>query len=105
MKQMKSQRKIWIKIALAGLAGASVLGSMSPAHELKRRFDIPAGNAVPSLNEWGEQANLNVIGSFDRIREVSTREVRGEFTPQEALKRLIADTGIVCRFTQPGTLW
>src|SRR5688572_17818713 len=99
MRQMGIQRKFWHKAGFAGLAAAGALGSVCYGEEAARRFDIPAGNAVPSLNKWGEQANLNVIGSFERIREVTTREVRGEFTPQEALRQLIAETGIVCRLT------
>ncbi len=58
----------------------------------KKSFDVPAGVAPASLKQFAEQAGGHVLYSVDDVTGVKTLAVKGEFTPREALNRMLAGT-------------
>src|SRR5688572_1709648 len=57
-----------------------------------RRFAIPAGEALVSLKRVAQQAELEIVYSAAVVSHVRTRAVSGDYTPLEALERMVADT-------------
>lgn len=68
------------------------------------RFDIPKQAADKALIEFAEQAGVTFIFPADKAAKVTANAVRGEFTPQEALDRLLDGTGLTSRYSEGGSL-
>lgn len=60
----------------------------------KMAFDIPVGSAVASLRLFSAQSGVQVIFLEDAISDVRTRGLKGEFTPADAMDRLLAGTAL-----------
>jgi iron complex outermembrane recepter protein len=58
----------------------------------RRRFDIPAGEALVTLKRAAQQAELEIVYAATLVEGVQTRAVTGDFTPIEALERMVEDT-------------
>jgi iron complex outermembrane receptor protein len=85
---------------LFGLCAALLLcaGYVSAAEPV-RHFDVPAGNAVDTLKLAAQQGDVEIAFFAETVRGVQTPELHGDFAAREALRRLIAGTGLVisCR--------
>jgi outer membrane receptor protein involved in Fe transport len=67
-----------------------VLGSgIGRAEEAKRRFDIPAGNAVERLNALFAELGLSIICDYTATGVSNTNAVHGVFTLKEALEHMV----------------
>ena len=63
------------------------------------RFDIPAGPLDTVLAAFQQQAALHVAVPVEAIRTIGSPGVTGNYTPEQALKQILAGTGITYRFT------
>jgi iron complex outermembrane receptor protein len=70
----------------------------------KQPFDVPAGDLEGALFTFSGQANLQILYSSDLVTGLRTRGVQGDYTPDEALTRLLADTGLEYRYSNPTTI-
>ncbi len=68
------------------------------------RFSIPAQPLAPALASFGNAADLQVLYTADVARNMRTNGVQGAFSKGEALRRLLAGTGLVYRFTNASTV-
>ena len=87
---------------LAGLlcvASGPALGASSPLE-----FHIGAGEATVTLNEFSRQANLQLLFDFRIVQGRRTQAVDGNFEPQDALRHMLADTGLDFAFVNTRTL-
>jgi outer membrane receptor protein involved in Fe transport len=55
-------------------------------------FDLPSANAEDSLRSYTRQAGTQVLFASEIVEVVRTNAVKGEFTPLEAARRLLAGT-------------
>lgn len=70
--------------------------SVSAAESAKKNtFDLPAGAAGETLKAFAKQAGREIVYSADAVGTVATNAVKGEFTPREALDRMLERTGLV----------
>jgi TonB-dependent receptor len=69
-------------------------GLALPAAE-KKSFDIPAGTADKALKVFTTQSGSELIYPAEIARGVKTNAVRGAFTAQEALQRVVAGSDLV----------
>jgi outer membrane receptor protein involved in Fe transport len=75
------------------------------AAETRRKFDVPAGEAIDTLKRVAQQGGVEILFLAETVRGVRTPPVHGEFTAGEALERLVYNTGLVIgRHPQTGTL-
>jgi iron complex outermembrane receptor protein len=72
------------------------------AEPARQRFDLPAGTAVVMLKRAAQQAGLEIAYSAAAVQGVQTQPVAGEFTPREALERMVAATPLKI-FSDPQT--
>ena len=80
--------------ALAGCLSLT-LTFAAPTDRPKVFFDVAAATADVSLKRFSEQSGLEVLFPTHIARDVRTQEVKGEMAPQEALQRMLIDTGLV----------
>lgn len=69
-----------------------------------RDFDLPAQPLTSALTAFGDQAGIQVTVDTALLAGLTSQPVRGRLTPEQALARLLAGTGIVWRFPDPTTV-
>ncbi len=60
-------------------------------------FDVPAQPAPAALLAFSQQARVEVLFSYDELRPVTANAVQGKFEPEDALNRLLRNTGFAAR--------
>jgi iron complex outermembrane receptor protein len=68
------------------------------ADNAMRHFDIQAQPAASALTEFARQADITLVFSTILVENHQTVSVRGDFTVQDALRKLLAGSGLT--FTQ-----
>ena len=78
--------------SLSGAArGAEIETSLSaPAQELR----VPSGPAVDTLHEFSAQTHINLLSNLDLLSDINTNPVAGHLKPADALKAMLAGTGL-----------
>jgi hypothetical protein len=80
----------------AALAVQALAPSAAHAQSaVAQSFDLPAGSLADALVALGRQAQLQVLFSPDVVAGLSAPAVSGSMTPQVALNRLLARSGLV----------
>ena len=64
------------------------------AAEALRPFDLPASDATETLRHFARQAGREVVYPAEEVRGYTTNAVRGQLSVTEALKILLAGTGL-----------
>jgi len=87
------RRALALSVALALGAAASAAGAQpTTAH-----ISIPAQSLDDALVQLGEQASLQIFYLPETVRGLRAPAVSGELTPDQALQKLLAGTGIAFR--------
>jgi catecholate siderophore receptor len=66
-----------------------------------RRFDIPAGSLDSTISTFESLTHIHVSFVDDGIRLLASPGVQGLYTDEQALVRLLDDSGVSYRFTAP----
>jgi len=66
---------------------------------VQQSISIPAGPLTPALNRLAAQASLQILFDANLAQGKTTRGVRGNLTPAQALDALLAGTGLTARFS------
>ncbi|MBN8940519.1 MAG: TonB-dependent siderophore receptor [Rhizobiales bacterium] len=110
--------------AKSGRTAAILLGSAAwlaihpapPAHAQQRppatpaasraavMFNVPAGPVGVALTQWAEAARLRLLAPTEALRGLRSAGVSGAHTPEQALRQLLAGTGLIYRFTNASTV-
>jgi outer membrane receptor protein involved in Fe transport len=75
---------------LTGAAIASL--SAGAAHAAGRHFDLPAGDAAQTVQSLAQDTGLQVLAPSADLRGVRTNPVNGDYSPIEALRKMLAGT-------------
>jgi len=73
------------------VASACVMALATPARAAS--FDIPGGDLATALNRYTLQSGVAVFVSGEVVRGAHTRGVKGDFTSDTALMKLLSGTG------------
>ena len=65
--------------------------------------DIPAGKLSAGLTMLGQQADIDILFSDAVVGELRNRPIRGIVEVRNALRQLLAGTGLAFRETADGT--
>jgi len=81
------------------LAGLALLGSLAASAQegVRRTYDLVAAPAEESLPRLSTQSGLEVVFAPGAVSGVRTNAVRGEYTVLEAVRLLLAETGLEAR--------
>lgn len=80
------------------LAFAALASSLTIAAAEMRRFDIAAGEAPRTLEEFSRQSELQISFSTDAVRGHRTNAVAGEYEAKDALETMLGGTGLTFEF-------
>ena len=80
----------WLTVCLGGGLAATVLAA--PVN-----FEVPAQPAPAALLAFSHQAHVEVLFSHDELSPVTTNAVQGKFEPEDALNRLLRNSGFAAR--------
>ncbi|HJU25968.1 MAG TPA: STN domain-containing protein, partial [Rhodanobacteraceae bacterium] len=92
--------KTWLAAVAAALA---LCAGVSSAATL-RHFDLPAGEAVKTVQLLARQSGLQVLAPNADLQGVRTNAVSGDFEPIEALRRMLRGTGLHFSQTDANTV-
>lgn len=92
----------WLGIALAYVC---VTAASFAADNARRSFDVPSGEAVDTLRQAARQAGREIILSGEVARGVRTKAVKGEFTPHEAVERMLDGTALRVQQDERSGIW
>ncbi len=83
-------------LAVVALCGSAVFGATTTvaAPAEKRIFNLPRGDAAVTLKQFAAAAGTPIVYLVDRVRGAATNAVSGEFTPRDALERMLAGSAL-----------
>ncbi|MFT4247372.1 MAG: TonB-dependent receptor [Pseudomonas sp.] len=78
------------------LASAIALTLASPvlAQEARRHYDIPAQGAIAALQEFARQSERQLLFRYETATDRRVEAIRGQYTEQEVLQRLLDEAGL-----------
>ncbi len=76
----------------SAIMAAAPLGAASA--EAKRSFDLPRGDAATTLRQFATVSGRSLVFVTDKVRGETTNAVRGQFTPRDALDRMLAGSAL-----------
>lgn len=88
---------LWTTVAIPA-AHAQDTGQQAIVHR------IPGGALGTAITRFGDSAGLQILYPANLVRNKKTNGISGQFTPQQALDRLLDGTGLGYRFTDPNTV-
>lgn len=74
------------------------------ANKAQLQFNIPSQDLATALSSFGKTANLQLLYSAELTRGLKTEGVSGTYTPEQALRILLAGTGLMARITDSGVV-
>lgn len=86
---------------MAGVAVAAP--EPAPGQAATVPFNIPAGDLGKAITQLGRQAGVQIAFLPNRVRGLKARTLRGSFTVEQALDRLLDGTGLRYSRTQGGS--
>ncbi len=84
-------------MVIRGLA-LTMIGAQALADTALRHFEIQTQSTASALNEFARQANITLVFSSTLVAKHQTGGVKGDFTVQGGLKKLLEGSGLT--FTQ-----
>jgi hypothetical protein len=99
-------RRRLMSLALAGASLAAIAIPNSPAQaqrSARTTFNIAAQDAAAGLEAFGRQSGRSVLFDPARVVGARTSAVRGSFTPEDGLRRLLVGTGFTFRAANANT--
>ncbi|HEY1110728.1 MAG TPA: TonB-dependent receptor plug domain-containing protein [Opitutaceae bacterium] len=63
--------------------------------EGKRTFNVPRGDAATTLSQFAGASGRQIVFMMEKVRGEQTNAVQGEYSPREALDRMLAGTALV----------
>jgi iron complex outermembrane receptor protein len=74
------------------------------ANQNLQDFNIASGYADVSLIEFAQQADLTIIFPFEKVQSRRANSLRGSFTIEQGIIKLLDDTGLVASFERDGVV-
>lgn len=84
-------------VLLASLVGAVAPAWAAPAATAQQSYQIASGPLDQALIALGRQAGMLIAFSPSQVAGLRATTVQGQYTPAEALARMLAGTGLVAR--------
>lgn len=97
----------WLRRLLVPLlvAFSCPSGRAAPAEPATAKYyDLPSAPATVSLKQFITQSGVQLLFVANEVSGVTTNSVRGQFTAGDAVRRLVANTGLVAVETENGAI-
>jgi len=90
-----------VRSSAAGAGEAVRHAAVQTAQAQPREFDIPPQPLASALTLFARQSDYQLAADTDMVSGLTTQGLSGRFPPDEALRRLLANTDITFRQTGP----
>ncbi len=67
----------------------------APAEAVRRSFTIAGGDAATTLRQLSDASGGEILFATEVVRGVRTNAVRGDYTPLEAARQMLAGTALM----------
>lgn len=84
------RRALW----LASAAVACAMAATPAMAQAKRTYDIPAQPASEAVRTLARDTGLQIMAPAEDVSGVRTNAVRGDYAPMDALRAMVAGTGL-----------
>lgn len=101
MKSCKGLRSVLKSTVVGGLCSLVLAGA---AFAQSRNFDVPAGDLASALDTYIRQSGVQLIYKVDDLKGKTTEGVHGNLPPEEALTKLLANSGLQVGRTANGSI-
>jgi iron complex outermembrane recepter protein len=91
---MMSIRAVFVATLCVALCPALADSPVARADPAQQQIDIPAGDLGAALEYLSTRSGAGLVYRPDQVKGVKTRGVRGALSPEEAVKQLLAGTGL-----------
>lgn len=81
-------------VSLAGVLHVTATMGATEAAVEKRSFNLPRGEATTTLNQFSGISGRHIIYLMEHVKGEQTNAVSGDFSPREALERMLEGTGL-----------
>jgi hypothetical protein len=88
LRRFRRLLPFWLGLALV----CTLCGGVLAAENTRRTYELPGGDAATMLRELSAISGREILFAAEVVRGVRTNPLRGEFTPIEAVSRLLAGT-------------
>lgn len=85
---------------VAGIGAAAAQAASPPV----LRYDIPPGPLGVAIAAYEATASVEVTFPAESVRDIPSPGVTGDYTAEQALRRLLERTGVTFRFTAPAAI-
>lgn len=83
-----------MRIAMVALVAAFLAPALCAQDAPRVHFDLPAGDAAQTLKSAAQQGGVEIMFPAETVRGVTTKAVVGDYTPREALDRMLDGTAL-----------
>lgn len=97
----------WARLGILAAALLLVAAAPAPAQNPARTysFNMPAEGLGDALRAFGQVAHQQIIFSEDAVRGKRSPRLLGSFTVEQALRLLLANSGLMIRHTSSGVIY
>lgn len=96
-------KTLMIRSALLAFAFAMSVAAHAYAADPKR-IDVPAGDLATALQALARQSGVELVYQSDQLKGLRTKGVTGEFTPEDAVTKLLEGTPLTFRKDPSGAM-
>ncbi|MGY4395733.1 iron complex outermembrane receptor protein [Sphingomonas sp. UYAg733] len=82
------------RAALFSSAAAIMLWAAPVAAQSRQSYNLPAGDAAQNVQKIAVESGVQVMAPNADLAGIKTNAVKGDYTPVEALQRMLANTGL-----------
>jgi iron complex outermembrane receptor protein len=93
-----------IGLKYRSLMSAAILCALGTTAAFAEGFNIPSGNLETALDAYSKQTGVELIVAGDAVSGVRTKGVKGEFSDEAALARILAGTGFAMQRHSTGAV-
>ncbi|WP_169804194.1 TonB-dependent receptor [Sphingomonas mali] len=101
---MKKRSRAHGVLLLTTVCAASLFCVSAPAFAQTHTYDIPATSLSQALRAFGKESGRQLIFTEDLVRGKQSARLHGNFTPEEALRHLLAETGLMFEKAPSGAI-
>jgi iron complex outermembrane recepter protein len=93
--RVKGRSHVIDLLLIAALATAGPIPAFAAE---THRFDVPAEDATKAIRDFASQAHVQILVDGERVKEKRLHPVLGEFSTEQGLRLLLADSGLSPRY-------
>src|SRR5882757_17585 len=93
--RVRGRSRVIDVLVMAALAAAGPIPAFATE---THQFDVPAEDAPSAIRDFASQAHVQILVAGENVREKHLHPVSGEFSTEQGLRLLLADSGLSAQY-------